>query len=119
MIRDANGEICSLLLRRIFQVSAGQMGIVQIQHAETVQIAGLPWLGSAAEVQNGSVIHYPVRVIAARTGHSVGIIISRVIVPYSVLQRQNPVAIKCVEEILVWEHHLFFVFGHKLKQVFR
>lgn len=119
MIRDANGEICSLLLRRIFQISAGQMGIVQIQHAETVQIAGLPWLGSAAEVQNGSVIHYPVRVIAAGTGHSVGIIISRVIVPYSVLQRQNPVAIKCVEEILVWEHHLFFVFGHKLKQVFR
>lgn len=30
MIRDANGEICSLLLRRIFQVSAGQVGIVQI-----------------------------------------------------------------------------------------
>ena len=93
----------------------GNLGIMQVQYAETIQIPRFPGFGFAAKVQNSRVAHHPVRIAQAGTGHSVSVVIPGIIVPYHILKRQNLLSIEHVEQVLIGKQHFLSMLPHIAK----
>ena len=78
---------------------AGELDIVLIQHAEAVEVAGLPGFGLAAEVQNGGMAQDPVQVALSAAAQKIGVEIPSVVVPHRVVQLQRALAVQGVQDV--------------------
>ena len=82
-------------------LSLRQPGIMLIQDTEAIRIARLPGLCPAAEVEDSRVRYHPVRVRFSGAAQQVTVVVAGVIVPDSIVQRQNSISIHGVEDILI------------------
>ena len=54
-------------------------------------------------------LQHPVQIVLTGTGQPVRVIIAGVVIPESIIQRQDPLPIEGVEDVLVGEKHFFFM----------
>ena len=67
-------KLCAPSLAHVQAREAGELDVVLIERAEAVEIAGLPGLGLAAEMQYRRVAEYPVEAALAAAAEEVGVI---------------------------------------------
>ena len=54
-------------------------------------------------------LQHPVQIVLTGTGQPVRVIIAGIVIPESIIQRQDPLPIEGVEDVLVGEKHFFFM----------
>ena len=96
--------------------SAGQLHVVFVQDTKAVDVSGVPWLGFAAEVENGSVFNHPIHIADAGASQKIIVIIAGIIIPEGIVYFQDMSAIEAVEDILVGQQELLAVFFGKGKK---
>ena len=79
---------------------------MKVQYAEPVTVVGVPGLFLPAEMEDRRVPHHPGKVRLSQAAHKIVAVISGIVVPNHVVQRQYPVPVQGVEHILIRQHQI-------------